>query len=661
MFPWPYTNLHEINIDWILDVVKTFQAQYTQIDQKIADALEELTNMSTVAVEEFQQTIQQLTAEEQAAVIAAIDDHAAEVIATLPQDYSTLSNNAVTFRQVLSSSDDIDDLTDPGMYSVTAVTGSTTWKPENWPLSGGGNMVVFGPYSSTKLRKTQVIFTTQEIRYRTGTSGGTWEDWDVITMDNIDNMFLFVKRLYDTDDMNTLTRAGMYSVTHDTAANWKPAHWPFDTDGGNVIVFGDQYSSLIRRTQVIFKRGELWYRMGASASTWTDWVCVPNREISHVMVQGAEGLTGSIAERLRALEILAEVDVLPDYYTSYLPAKIAAIKALYPTSGSQFIFITDTHIDGYNNGNSMKSHAMIDEIVKSTRICTVINGGDILSPATTKDIIDYVNEMRKGINYTQPDTLAEHFYTAGNHDLGASSSVAACLTPVQLAKLTNLYSPAYAGVVYDENYPFQYYYDDTDAKIRYIVLGIGMNASSGLSGHTWWDSYAKTAEQCAPFFIQALTSVPDNDYHVVVFNHIAGIPISAPYTRNFSNITSTGYINYMYQIFVAYQAKTTWTTGALSADFTEAKGVACCMVFGHQHRDVTGVSSDIKLSGESIGGTIPLFVTTTDNAGANLDPNVTRTAGTTSEQAFDVFTIDKTNRTIHVTRIGGGLDRSATY
>ena len=661
MFPWPYTNLHEINIDWILDVVKTFQAQYTQIDQKIADALEELTNMSTVAVEEFQQTIQQLTAEEQAAVIAAIDAHAAEVIATIPQDYSTLSNNAVTFRGLLSSSDDIDTLTGPGMYSVTAT--GTTWKPSHWPLAGGGNMIVFGQYSTSKLRKTQVIFTTQEIRYRTGTSGGTWEDWDVITMDNIDNMFLYVKRLYDSDDMDTLIRAGMYSVTHDSAANWKPAHWPFDVDGGNVIVFGpDQAASLIRRTQVIFKRGELWYRMGASPTAWTDWVCVPSRDNSYLMVQGAEGLTGSIAERLRALEILAEVDVLPDYYTSYLPTKIAAINTLRPANGSQFIFITDTHIDGYNHGNSLKSHAMIDEIVKSTMIRTVINGGDNLSPATTKDIIDYVTELRNGVNYSQPDTLSEHFYTAGNHDLGANNTVAACLTPVQLAKLTNLYAPAYAGVVYDETYPFQYYYDDTAAKIRYIVLGLGMSGNSGLSGHTWWDSYAKLASQCAPFFIQALNSVPDNDYHVVVVNHIAGIPISAPYTQTFANITSTGYINYMYKVFVAYQAKTTWSDGAtLTADFTEAKGVPCCMVFGHQHRDVTGVTSDIKVSGESIGGTIPCFVTTTDNAGGNLDPNVTRTAGTTSEQAFDVFTINKSTRTINVTRIGGGLDRSATY
>ena len=661
MFPWPYTNLHEINIDWILDVVKTFQAQYTQIDQKIADALEELTQMSTVAAEEFQQTIQQLTAEEQAAFIAAIDAHAAEVIASIPQDYSTLSNEAVSYRRSLSSSDDLDDLTYPGMYSVTAGSGNT-WKPAHWPLAGGGNVVVFGHYSSAKMRKTQIIFTDAEIRYRTGTSGQTWDAWNVITMDNIDNIFLFVNRLYDSDDMDILTRPGMYSVTHDSAANWKPAHWPFDIDGGNVIVFGTPGTSLIRRTQVIFKRGELWYRMGASESTWTDWVCVPNRENSHLMVQGAEGLTGSIAERLRALEILAQVDVLPDYYDSYLPAKIAAIKALHPASGSQFIFITDTHIAGYTNGNSMHSHAMIDEIVKSTQIRTVINGGDILSPSATKDIIDYFNELREGVNYTQPDTLAEHLYVAGNHDLGANNTVAACLTPVQLAKLANLYSPAYAGVVYDETYPFQYYYDDTAAKIRYIVIGLGMTGSSGLSGHSWWDSYAKTAAQCAPFYIQALNSVPDNDYHVVVFNHIPGIPINAPYTQNFTNITNAGYITYLYKMFVAYQAKTTWTDGlTLTADFTDAKGVACCMVFGHQHRDVTGVSSDIKLNSESIGGTIPLFVTTTDNARGNLDPNVTRTAGTTSEQAFDVFTIDKTNRTINVTRVGGGLDRSANY
>lgn len=584
---------------------------------------------------------------------------AEEALAAIPEDYSTLSNNAVTFRKLLTSSDDIDDLTNPGMYSVT--NSGSNWKPGNWPLTGGGNMVVFGPYSATQLRKTQIIFTVQEIRYRTGTSSGTWEDWDVITMDNINNMFLFVTRLYDSDDMDTLIKPGMYSVTHDTAANWKPAHWPFATDGGNVIVFGTPGTSLIRRTQVIFKRNELWYRMGASNETWTDWVCANGRENAYLMVQGAEGLTGSLAERLIKVEQLNGINTIPSYYDSYLPTKEAAINALRPTSGDQFVFITDTHLAGYNNGNKKKSHALIDHIMHHTMVRMVVNGGDILSPSPQKDIIDYTFNLRDGVNYSQPDTLADHFFVAGNHDLGANNNVAACLTPTQLARLANLYSPAYQGVVYDPTNPFQYYYDNTESKIRYIFLCLGMDGASGLSGHTWWDAYAKTAAQSAPFFIDALNSVPDNDYHVVVLNHISGIPLSSPYNKTFADITSTGYINYMYKIFVAYQGKTTWSQGSLSADFTDANGVACCMIFGHQHRDVTGVSSDILSSGVSIGGTIPLFVTTTDNAGGNFDSTVTRTADTTSEQAFDVYTINKTTRTINVTRIGGGSDRSATY
>ena len=138
---------------------------------------------------------------------------------------------------------------------------------------------------------------------------------------------------------------------------------------------------------------------------------------------------------------------------------------------------------------------------------------------------------------------------------------------------------------------------------------------------------------------------------------MSGITTSSN-TATFADITSSSYINYLYKPLVAYQQRTTYTNGSFSADFSDASGIAACMIFGHAHRDITGISSDISIAEESIGGSIPLFVTTTDNAGGNLDGGVTRELGTNTEQAFDVFTIDKTNRKIYVTRIGGGNDRT---
>jgi hypothetical protein len=40
---------------------------------------------------------------------------------------------------------------------------------------------------------------------------------------------------------------------------------------------------------------------------------------------------------------------------------------------------------------------------------------------------------------------------------------------------------------------------------------------------------------------------------------------------------------------------------------------------------------------------------------------LTRTRGTTSEQAFDVVSVDFINKTIKLTRVGAGANREFTY
>ena len=40
MFPAPYTNTHELNLDWVLNVVKDFQTKYTNFDDDVTAALE---------------------------------------------------------------------------------------------------------------------------------------------------------------------------------------------------------------------------------------------------------------------------------------------------------------------------------------------------------------------------------------------------------------------------------------------------------------------------------------------------------------------------------------------------------------------------------------------------------------------------------------------
>lgn len=50
---FPYTNGHELNLDWILQVVKDFQTKYTTFDQALADALAAIAAGKTEALDEI--------------------------------------------------------------------------------------------------------------------------------------------------------------------------------------------------------------------------------------------------------------------------------------------------------------------------------------------------------------------------------------------------------------------------------------------------------------------------------------------------------------------------------------------------------------------------------------------------------------------------------
>ena len=50
---FPYTNTHELNLDWILQVVKDFQTKYTTFDQALADALTAIAAGKTEALDEI--------------------------------------------------------------------------------------------------------------------------------------------------------------------------------------------------------------------------------------------------------------------------------------------------------------------------------------------------------------------------------------------------------------------------------------------------------------------------------------------------------------------------------------------------------------------------------------------------------------------------------
>ena len=77
---FPYTNTHELNLDWILQVVKDFQSKYTNFDQTIADALEAIEAAKTGSLEDMQTALTNalaaISADQSAAQAAIAEDQA---------------------------------------------------------------------------------------------------------------------------------------------------------------------------------------------------------------------------------------------------------------------------------------------------------------------------------------------------------------------------------------------------------------------------------------------------------------------------------------------------------------------------------------------------------------------------------------------------------
>lgn len=127
---FPYTNFHQLNLDWIINIAKNFLDQYTNIQQTITQGLEDLdtkadqlTALLDAWYEEHSQDIanqladalQDLNtwytqhqdyldatlAENIAAFNTAADTKTAASIASIPADYTTLSNDVTDLKSAL--------------------------------------------------------------------------------------------------------------------------------------------------------------------------------------------------------------------------------------------------------------------------------------------------------------------------------------------------------------------------------------------------------------------------------------------------------------------------------------------------------------------------------------------------------------------------------
>lgn len=325
---------------------------------------------------------------------------------------------------------------------------------------------------------------------------------------------------------------------------------------------------------------------------------------------------------------------VPTYYRSYINTKIETINGLQDGFDKfSFAFITDIHI----RHNTKHSFALLKKIVNQCAISQILGGGDwntgynyesMGKAAVTQDIM----ELRSLFgDLPVIKTVGNHEWAWGGFDNPYNFSN---------GEVYNFYyrdnerNATKRQIVYGSENGTYFYQDDVINRVRYISVNV-MDYENELANpehNKMWYFYVSPEQQ--NWLKTEALNLPGDDWYAVIFSHVA-----PTYVGHDGNSISNS--EELKTIVSNFYAKTDY-----AANY---KGTLLMWLAGHAHNDEHAMISGVNV----ITIDADCFLQTTGSAA--------RTKGTISEHAFDIFTVDKANRTIYATRIGAGTDRTYTF
>lgn len=326
--------------------------------------------------------------------------------------------------------------------------------------------------------------------------------------------------------------------------------------------------------------------------------------------------------------IFRSLGAFPNYWEGEIVAVADKVNGL---GGVSFGFITDFH----NKSNNGHSPALLQRIMEFCDITHYVNGGDMATDGALyteqMTIEDLADADSKFVEISHKCLKVE-----GNHDsaystLGEGSYYHQNLTPDRIRQVYFKTQVENTGIFFSATGNY-YYTDDAENQIRYIILnsqdkGYGERDDGGAVDNKMWN-FRFREDQISWLKYWALV-LPNNDWSVVIASHAA---------PGENSQTGSDYPIENYQEVI----------DVLNV-FVEDGGTVICWLAGHSH-----VDRQFKL------GDINIILTLNDNPGREPE-SPEKIAGTTTEQAFDIFTVDKEKRVVHITRVGAGEDREFKY
>lgn len=346
---------------------------------------------------------------------------------------------------------------------------------------------------------------------------------------------------------------------------------------------------------------------------------------------------------------------IPDYFVNELNTMTSISDSTFNVG-----FITDNHhqLSTYSPG-SLTHYANIAALTRMVPINAVIAGGDNINGYYGKD--QKLTETRQATNalYGRVNHDTDVFFMLGNHDTGnGQNGNNTPATVISENQIKSYYLSKLKAFGETRNSDSLYGFKDyDDYKIRVIWLNSFDLPWTLKSDGTYQYDFLTTSgyqNDQLEWLAKSALKLDSNEWHVMIFTHCP-LPGTFEVAAGQSKLTQINSDALISVINAFQQGKKMTITGTSSdlpvsfdVDFTsQGSGVVIGLFSGHIHRDGQMVSNGINCVETSCS------LCHTGDTG--------RVAGTLTEDCWDVFSVNKTARTINAHRFGYGSDRTITY
>lgn len=248
---FPYTNFHDLNLDWMIKEVKEFLDNKSSVLQEISDAKTDAVDtiatdkadaVDTIAIDKAAalQAITNKKNTELEAFTSAAERVGNEVIASIPSDYTTLSHNAIKVSTLIAgaydSEEGIETIDSPvanNLYRLQ-LTSKPSWFPDTYPTNAQMLYLldVSYAYSGTETVYRYIFDELLQVRYRMWKQPfGTWSAWETydslsVTAIKVGDLITGTVAGTALESKNTIVKNTLYRAQLTAQPSWIPDDIP---------------------------------------------------------------------------------------------------------------------------------------------------------------------------------------------------------------------------------------------------------------------------------------------------------------------------------------------------------------------------------------------------------------------------------------------------